>query len=88
MEIVREVGTNRSYISALINQKYNQNFCTFVNSYRIAELERTMIENPNSEMDKLAFTCGFGSISSMKRSISLKTGLSVTKWRRQNIVEE
>jgi len=88
MEVVKEVGTNRSYISALINQKYNQNFCAFVNSYRIAELERVLNENPNSEIDKLALACGFGSISSMKRSISLKTGMSVAKWRKQNIVSK
>jgi len=83
MDIVNMVGTNRTYISSIINQQYNQNFCTFVNSYRIDELKRVLTENPESTNDMLADKCGFGSVISLKRAVSSKTGLSMCDFRNQ-----
>jgi AraC-like DNA-binding protein len=85
LDVVRTIGTNRTYISAIINQQYNQNFCSFVNSYRMKELERVMHDNHNLSNDILAETCGFGSVSSLKRAVLAKTGLSITEWKKQLI---
>jgi AraC-like DNA-binding protein len=82
-DVVQITGSNRSYISAVINQQRNQNFCTFVNSYRIEELERIIHKNPDAAYEMLAERCGFGSVNSMKRAVSSKTGLSITKWKKQ-----
>lgn len=87
LDIVRAVGSNRTYISAIINQEYNQNFCSFVNSYRIEELERIIYEYPDAANEVLAERSGFGSINSMKRAISAKTGLSITKWKKQILIK-
>jgi len=88
MDVVEAVGTNRTYVSLVINQKYNQNFCTFVNGYRIEELRRVIITNPEYTNETLAQCCGFGSLNSMKRAISFKTGLSMSDWRNQIIVPD
>jgi len=82
MDIVKAVGTNRSYISGIINSRYNQNFCSFVNGYRIEELEKAIVENPDSTNESLAETCGFGSVNTLKRAISSKTGMSLTEWKK------
>ena len=84
MDVVQAVGTNRSYISAIINQQYNQNFCSFVNKFRIEELERIIHENHDIPSEILAEKSGFGSLNSMKRAISSKTGLSLTEWKKQH----
>jgi len=81
-DVVQAVGTNRTYISTLINQQYNQNFCTFVNSYRLAELERIFLENPTLSNEVLVEKCGFGSINSMKRAIASRTEYSVSEWKK------
>jgi len=81
-DVVQAVGTNRTYISTLINQQYNQNFCSFVNNYRLDELERTYLENSTLSNEVLAKKCGFGSINSMKRAIASRTGYSVTEWKK------
>ena len=81
MDVVDAVGTNRTYISTIINQKYNQNFCSFVNNFRILELEKTLQENPEMQNEELSDKCGFGSVNSMKRAVSSKTGLSFAKWK-------
>jgi AraC-like DNA-binding protein len=85
MDIVQAVGTNRTYISSIINQQYNQNFCSFVNSYRIEELEKVLLENPDYTNEILADCCGFGSLNSMKRSVYIKTGMSLPEWKKQII---
>jgi AraC-like DNA-binding protein len=85
MDIVQAVGTNRTYISSIINQQYSQNFCSFVNSYRIEELEKVLLENPDYTNEILADCCGFGSLNSMKRSVYFKTGMSLPEWKKQII---
>jgi AraC-like DNA-binding protein len=81
MDVVKRVGTNRSYISAIINQKYNQNFCSFVNGYRIEELEKVFLANPAISNELLAEKCGFGSFNSMKRAIAARTNMSLIAWK-------
>jgi len=83
LDVVQAIGTNRSYISAIINQQFNQNFSVFVNSYRIKELERIIHENQHVSNEILAETCGFGSVNSLKRAVMAKTGMSITEWKKQ-----
>ena len=83
MDVVEAIGTNRTYISVIINQQYNQNFCSFVNSYRIVELELILHEKPDMTNEELAKKGGFGSVNSMKRAVSSKTELSFAKWKEQ-----
>ena len=85
MDIVQEVGTNRTYISTIINQQYGQNFCTFVNNYRLEELERVIHQNHELNTETLAECCGFGSVNSLKRAIASKTGLSISEWKSQQL---
>jgi AraC-like DNA-binding protein len=88
MDIVHAVGTNRTYISSIINQQYNQNFCSFVNRYRLEELEKVLFENPDFTNEVLAECCGFGSLNSLKRAVLTKTGLSIPEWKRQILVNK
>ncbi len=82
-DVANQVGTNRTYLSALINQKYNYNFCTFVNEFRMKELEQLLKEKPNLPNQILCENCGFGSIDSMRRVILNRTGISFVAWRNK-----
>jgi len=81
LDLVPILGTNRTYISTLINQQFNQNFCSFVNGYRILELEGVFPQNREYSNEVLAEICGFGSVNSMKRAILTKTGMSLSLWK-------
>ena len=83
LDVVQAIGTNRTYISTIINQQYNQNFCAFVNSYRLDELERIIHKNHNVSNEILAESCGFGSVNSLKRAVFAKTGMSISEWKKQ-----
>lgn len=87
MDVVQLIGTNRSYISTIINKQYNENFCAFVNWYRMRELERVFVANPSISNENLAEKCGFGSFNSMKRSIESSSGLSIQAWKRKLLNE-
>ena len=82
-DIAQTIGTNRTYISSVINQKYNQNFCTFVNSFRVEELEKAVVENPKNSLDVLAETCGFGTVHSLKRAFYIKKSIPFPEWKKQ-----
>ena len=83
MDLALTIGTNRTYLSSLINLHYGQNFCSVVNNYRIEEVERLIRKKPKYSYEVLAESCGFGSINSFKRSVAAKTGLSVAEWKKQ-----
>lgn len=74
-DLVREVGTNRSYISRVINNNIGVNFSQFVNSYRLAHAQRLAAEQPGLTKKEIAEQSGFGSAKSMRRAEKvIKTG--------------
>lgn len=68
-ELSRIIGTNRSYVSFVINNEFKQNFSSFVNTYRAKYAQRLLIENPDINKYDLADLSGFGSTISMQRAI-------------------
>jgi len=62
--------TNRSYISAFINNNYGVNFSRLVNRYRLLELEElsTITENQEKTIAQRATIAGFGSYSNYLRA--------------------
>lgn len=80
-DLAAEIGTNRSYISSTINTFYNRNFCSYINHYRFQELADTLQKENDYSHKELATKCGFGSIDSMKRTVKMKTGLSMKEWK-------
>ncbi len=80
-DVAQMVGTNRTYVSSIVNQNVGVNFCSYVNNFRMEELERQILECPEQTNQNLAESCGFGSIDSLKRAVHAKTGLSVTAWK-------
>ena len=87
-DVAQEVGTNRTYISTIINQQFNQNFCNFVNSYRVDELENVIFRYPEFNSILLAETCGFGSVDSLKRAVLARTGKNLTIWRKETLLKQ
>lgn len=81
VDVANAIGSNRTYVSMVINSHFNQNFCTFVNQFRVAELERKISQNSDITLQELAESCGFGSVDSMKRAVASKTGMSFSEWK-------
>ena len=86
MDLAKTLGSNRTYISSVINQRFNQNFSSLVNSYRLTEISRVLADNPGIKAEHLAQNCGFGSVNSMKRTISAQTGMTFSEIRKKTMV--
>jgi AraC-like DNA-binding protein len=80
-DVAEMLGTNRTYVSTSINIFYNQNFCTYINQFRLNEVKETLIEEGKVSQKELAEKCGFGSIDTMKRAVKQKTGLNMKDWK-------
>lgn len=83
-ELSRTIGTNRTYISNIINNEYNQNFSTFVNSYRVKFAQKLILKNPNMSNQDLAELSGFGSVVSMQRSFQMLEGKTIKQFKEQS----
>jgi AraC-like DNA-binding protein len=71
-DVARKVGTNRTYISKVVNQNRQVYFSDFINSYRVEYAKKLMKENPDIIRTELAEKSGFGSVLSMKRAFEIE----------------
>lgn len=69
----RDLGTNRSYLSALINQQFGMNFNAYINQYRVKYVKDYLADNPKATKADIFEQAGFGSLSTLKRAMG-KTG--------------
>jgi len=69
-DLMAPLGTNRTYLSNFINQYYGMNFSTFINTYRMHEIEalRSDPYYKDFEEEELVYTVGFKSVKSYQRT--------------------
>lgn len=68
--VSKVIGTNRTYLSAVINSTFDVNFNVFVNQFRIRYVEDYLKQHPKTSKDELVNIGGFGSVSSLKRALN------------------
>ncbi|MEE4286099.1 MAG: helix-turn-helix transcriptional regulator [Mariniphaga sp.] len=85
-DVSQMLGTNRSYVSALINKEINCSFNEFVNKYRITEAKRIMEKDStgNYSLNYLAESAGFGSVGTFIRVFKEMEGVTPGKYREAN----
>jgi AraC-like DNA-binding protein len=85
-DISQMLGTNRSYVSALINKEINCSFNEFVNKYRITEAKRIMEKDStgNYSLNYLTESAGFGSVGTFIRVFKEMEGVTPGKYRESN----
>jgi len=68
--VCRILGTNRSYLSSIINHQFGMNFNTYVNQYRAKYIQDYLITKPFATKEELVLISGFGSKSTMNRALN------------------
>ena len=81
-DVAEKLGTNRTYISRIINKDFGLTFSAFVNRYRIAYVKKLLDDKPDYPVDDLAEICGFGSGSSLYRAFLAEEGTSLKDYRK------
>jgi AraC-like DNA-binding protein len=77
------LGTNRTYVSRIINKEYNRNFCAHVNFYRIQHAKQLIGSNPNLNNEQIAELSGFGSLNSFYRAFQASEEVSLGQYRKK-----
>lgn len=77
--------TNSSWLSQIINEKYEQNFFNFVNKIRIEAACEALLEAENDKytLEAIAKSCGFNSRSSFHSAFKKFTGITPSEYRKE-----
>jgi len=76
------MGTNRTYVSRIINKEYGRNFCNHVNYYRVVEVKKLIAEGKNLSNEQLAELSGFGSVNSLYRAFLAIEKIPLGQYRK------
>jgi AraC-like DNA-binding protein len=76
-DVASAMGTNRTYLSALMNDEFQTSFNHFVNSYRIAEAKKLLLSTGEQvKLQEIAIKSGFNSYSTFFSAFRKETGMS------------
>ncbi len=72
------LNVSRTYISQVINERFNMNFNTFINEYRVREARRMLSGEASKKLtiETIALSVGFGSKSSFNTAFKKYTGVT------------
>ncbi len=81
-EVAKRIGTNKTYLSRVLNTRVSKNFCQFVNYYRIREICMYYIKDTKKEIRSLSEQSGFSSQSNFSIVFKYNTGYTPGDWCR------
>lgn len=82
-EIVRELYSNKLYVSRAISQFTGRNFCQYVNYHRVMYSVESFRSNPEYKVHELASISGFNSTVSYNMAFRLFMGENPSEWCRK-----
>ena len=78
--IADRLGTNKTYISKLVNSAYKMPFPDFINSLRVDYAQRYIINHRDATQAEVAKASGFTSASALNNTFKKVTGLTPKIW--------
>lgn len=75
------VGTNRSYLSAYLNQHQHTTFYEYVNQWRVRRAKELLAESA-IPLEQIAGKSGFNSLSSFRRYFTKAVGMTPSAYRK------
>ncbi len=80
-DVSQLLGTNRTYVSELINDNFSCSFIEFVNKFRLEEAIKLINENQGASIQEVAEQAGFGSTGTFIRVFKNHVGVTPGKYR-------
>lgn len=79
--IAQQLGTNRVYVSRVINRTYNMTFPEYVNGRRLETAKQMLLDDPDAVLEYVALKSGFSGLSQFSRKFKEMTGVSPRAWQ-------
>ncbi len=85
-QVAKQLKTNPSLLSKIINQGFQLNFNDFINNYRITAVKEKLQagEQKKQTLLGIAYDCGFNSKATFNRAFKKATGASPKEWLKKN----
>ena len=80
--LAAELGTNRTYLSNLINQYLHTTFTSYVNSFRV-RYAKSLLMTTNDSIEDIYPACGFQSRTTFWRAFAQMVGCTPKEFRRK-----
>lgn len=84
-ELSLEVGMSKKALSSFLNNRLNQNFYFYVNSFRI-DKARNLLQSSDLSIKEIAFECGFVNDSHFNRIFKQHVGFTPKQFRQNESV--
>jgi AraC-like DNA-binding protein len=87
-QVAKQLKTNPTIVSKIINQGFQLNFNDFINFYRIEAVKEKLKagEQKTQTLLGIALDCGFNSKATFNRAFKKATGVSPKEWFEKNIL--
>lgn len=83
-DVAMRIGTNRTYLSKVLNQKFGHNFFRFVNHYRLEEAKELLLST-SLEIRRIAHQVGYKNINTFNACFREHFGMSPKQWKRVHL---
>ena len=83
-DIAKELGTNRTYVSRMVNTSYDMSFTDYINTLRIDYAQQYLLQHKDAKQSDIASACGFPNASTFNNIFRKKTGVTPKIWVATN----
>lgn len=83
-DVAMRIGTNRTYLSKVLNQRFGYNFFRFVNHYRLEEAKELLLST-SLEIRRVANKVGYKNANTFNTRFREHFGVSPKQWKRANM---
>lgn len=81
-DVASELGTNKTYVSALLNNLSGETFTSLITRLRVEYSQKLMREHPDMLLDDVADQSGFSSRTTFFRSFRAIAGTTPYEWKK------
>ena len=82
LDLSKDIGVNRTYLSHYINSRYESNFNHWINGLRIEEAQRRILEHPEISLMELAEQVGYSDMAHFSKQFKQIVGIPPSVWKK------
>ncbi|PKO99662.1 MAG: hypothetical protein CVU13_03810 [Bacteroidetes bacterium HGW-Bacteroidetes-8] len=82
-DISQQLGTNRSYVSNIVNNEFKSTFSDLINHYRVEYAKKLLLDEKLFILEYISEESGFASVNSFLRAFKKETGTTPGNYRKE-----